>query len=76
MPWVLARYAAPEPDEPADVRAARAALHCGALAELESAITAPITPGLFVANIGAAVRFTRLTVPIDPGVAEARFCRR
>lgn len=73
--WRLARYAAPQPDDPAEVLAAREALRCGDLAELQAAVTAPLTPERFLANLAAAPRLTALDVPADPTVAQARFCQ-
>lgn len=70
--WIIARYTDATPD-PA-VGAARAALGCGELAELQRAITAPLTPARFLRNIRDAWALTRLRLPADPVAAQARFC--
>ncbi|HEX5501650.1 MAG TPA: hypothetical protein VFW96_03450, partial [Thermomicrobiales bacterium] len=55
-PWIIARYTDATPD-PA-VGAARAALGCGNLAELQRAITAPLTPARFLRNVRDAWALT------------------
>jgi arabinofuranosyltransferase len=72
--WLLARFAEPAGDDDLSVVAARHALHCGALASLEQAITGPLTPRAFIANVGHAWSFARLRIPHDPFDAESRFC--
>lgn len=71
-PWIIARYTDATPN-PA-VGAARAALGCGELAELQRAITAPLTPARFLSNVRDAWTLTRLRLPADPVAAQARFC--
>jgi arabinofuranosyltransferase len=81
LAWVIARFgdpAAPVPDgvSPSDVEAARRALHCGGLHDLEAATTAPLTPARFVRNIRLAIQLRDFRFPSDPHAAEARFCGR
>jgi arabinofuranosyltransferase len=73
-PWMLARFAAPNPDEDAAVTAARHALHCGSLASLERAVTSPLTFERVIDNIERAWSLSRIRIPGDPFDAEARFC--
>ncbi|MGI9022703.1 MAG: hypothetical protein ACR2HV_05650 [Acidimicrobiales bacterium] len=81
VPWVwfLADYAdpagaAPPGADPAAVAAARRALGCGALRELQESVREPMTFSRFWKNLVGSVSRTRLRVPTDPHVAEARFC--
>jgi arabinofuranosyltransferase len=81
LAWVIARFgdpAAPVPGgvSPSDVEAARRALRCGALHDLEVATTAPLTPSRFVRNIRLAIQLRAFRFPSDPNAAEARFCGR
>ncbi|RCK68112.1 hypothetical protein DT076_18185 [Desertihabitans brevis] len=73
--WRRARYAAPRVDDPPEVRAARSALACGDLAELQDAVSAPLTVERFWDNVAAAPRLTFLDVPADPVAARAAFCQ-
>ncbi len=82
--WILADYAAPgafpagphAPEiTPAAVAAARHALSCGQLLELQQSVRQPLTLSRFLANIVGAPRRTTLRVPRDPFVAERQFCR-
>jgi arabinofuranosyltransferase len=57
------------------VAAARRALRCGALRDIEGAVTEPLTPGRFLRNIVLAVRLHSFRLDPDPLVAEARLCR-
>lgn len=72
--WRLARYAAPNPNDSETVRDARIALTCGELDELQRAVTEPMTPQLFLANLVAAPRLTLLRVPADATAARQHFC--
>ncbi|WP_116199746.1 ArnT family glycosyltransferase [Amycolatopsis circi] len=85
--WLLADYADPEApvlspgnfamraDITADqVAAARHALSCGDLAEIQRSTREPMSPGRFWANLTGAVHRTGVTVPPDPFVAERTFC--
>ncbi|HZU85803.1 MAG TPA: hypothetical protein VE987_22915, partial [Polyangiaceae bacterium] len=72
--WLLARFAAPAPDEDASVTAARRALRCGALRSFVDAITAPMSARRFFLNLAQAWSNSRLRVPTDPFEAEVRFC--
>ena len=80
--WVLARYADPatlrdiDADQRVQVDEARRALTCdGALRDVITATTAPLTPSRFLANITHAWSFTTLRLPADPTSAEAAVCR-
>lgn len=74
MLWMVARYAAPSPADPPPVTTARTALGCGALRELSTAITAPMSVSRFARNLVAAPHLMRLKVPVDPTEARASFC--
>lgn len=74
--WAVARYAA------ADVRPndkkvsdARATLACGDIPTLLQAVSEPMTPQRFLANIALAPRLTMLRIPVDPTEARAALCR-
>ena len=76
--WVVARFGDPEAVRarfPAAADAARA-MECGDLARLLHAVTDPLTPSRFLANLGAAWSLHRLRIPADPGAAALRFCAR
>jgi arabinofuranosyltransferase len=74
--WVVARFG--------DQDAARArfpsvsdagrAMRCGDLAHLLHAVSDPLTPSRFLANIAAAWQFHRMRVPADPAAAARQFC--
>lgn len=77
--WMFADYAdpaAPPPEgaNPDEVAAARRALACGELRELQESVRAPMSPGRFWKNLTGSVRRTRLRIPADPFAAEQRFC--
>jgi arabinofuranosyltransferase len=72
--WDAARFAAPSAADPDEVVDARAALRCGDLAGLDEAITAPLTAGRFLSNVRQSVTLTRLSIPVEPAAARARFC--
>jgi arabinofuranosyltransferase len=72
--WRQARYAQPDETDSADVRAARAALRCGQLAQLSEAISAPLTADRFLRNLMLAPRLTVLSIPSDPKRAYDTFC--
>ncbi len=57
-----------------DTDAARRALQCGALRDLDEAVHEPMTPGRFLSNLVTAPRLTRVEIPADPREAERRFC--
>jgi arabinofuranosyltransferase len=73
-PWVVARYAAPDPEDESDVLAARRALSCGPLAELVASVTGPLTPARFFENLGRALPRHTLRFSADPFVAAAELC--
>jgi arabinofuranosyltransferase len=60
--------------DPAKVAAARHALRCGALAEIQRATDEPLTLGRMFSNVTGAVGRTTLVVPRDPRQAERKFC--
>jgi arabinofuranosyltransferase len=74
--WVIARFG--------DHEAARArfpsvsdagrAMGCGDLARLLHAISDPLTPSRFLANVAAAWHFHRMRIPADPAEAARQFC--
>ncbi|WP_141211102.1 hypothetical protein [Enemella dayhoffiae] len=72
--WRTARYAAARPDEPPSVEHARHALNCGDLALLQLAISEPLTPERFWANVALAPRLTSFTFPADPAEARKALC--
>lgn len=77
--WVVARFGPRPGAGEADpllpgVVAARAALGCGALAELLTAIEAPLTADRFLRSVGVSWRLTRLRFPADPVAAQAQLC--
>lgn len=78
MAWVWGRYgvlsAVPD-DEVGRARAARAALACGPLREVDQAITRPLTARRFLDNLAAAPRLTFLRFPSDPRAAVDALCR-
>ena len=53
---------------------ARHALTCSDLADLETAVSQPLSWGRFFDNLTAAPRLTFVRVPLDPAEAVARFC--
>lgn len=73
--WLLGRFARPDGGDDPSVAAARHALHCGALADLEGAITGPMTATSFVRNLSRAWAFADLRIPRDPFEAEQLFCK-
>lgn len=79
--WVLADYAdprgpPPEGVDPAPLAAARRALECGELRELQESVRAPMSPARFWRNLTGSLRRTMLRVPTDPFAAERLFCGR
>lgn len=78
LEWVVARFVDPGssavPGDPEKVEAARRALRCRPLVELQKAVSDPLTPGRFLRNIAASSRLTMLRIPPDPVEAAARLC--
>ena len=78
--WMVARFGAPGQPvpvavaSPADVAAARAALGCGQLRTYLHDITAPLTPGQMLSNVGSALSNTTFRFSSDPEVAERQLC--
>ncbi|MYS25261.1 arabinofuranosyltransferase [Streptomyces sp. DvalAA-14] len=78
--WIIADYTDPATTpppgiDPARVRAARHALTCGPLAELQSSVRAPLTPSRFLRNLAGAWTRTGFRYPDDPVRAEQALCR-
>jgi arabinofuranosyltransferase len=76
--WVVAEYSdvTQAPGIPAaQLAAARKALSCGPLAELDQATGAPLTPGRFAANFFHALTLTTFRFSPDPVTAERELCR-
>ena len=76
--WLLADYT-PAGDTPPGVdagrlAAARRALRCGPLAELQHAGRDPMTPGRFWHNLTWAWHRTRVRFPVNPTAAERKYC--
>ncbi|MFD0312518.1 hypothetical protein [Streptomyces sp. NPDC127119] len=59
---------------PTEVAAARRALRCGVLAELDAAVRGPLTGGRFLRNVTGAWGRTSLRFPNDPVAAERQLC--
>jgi len=72
--WYAARFAAPTNDDSPLVVSARHALTCGDIRALLHAVDGDLTPGLFLSNVLHSAKFTTMSVPYDPQVAEKRFC--
>jgi arabinofuranosyltransferase len=77
--WIVADYgdpAAPTPSgiDPGQLAAARAALQCGALAQIQASARKPMTLGRFLSNLWRAAGDTEVTFPADPYKAEEEFC--
>jgi len=72
--WYDARFAAPSPNDSAEVLAARRALQCGQLHELIAAVDDDLTPARFLSNLWDSFSLTRLHVPASPEEGERRFC--
>lgn len=74
--WVVARFGDPQaararfPDAPL----AAQAMKCGDIALLLHAISDPLTPRRFLANIRDAWALHHLRIPADPAAAVSRFC--
>jgi arabinofuranosyltransferase len=75
--WIVAEYSnvTRAPGIPAaQIAAARKALSCGALAELDQATQAPLTFGRFMSNIVHSLSLTSFRISPDPVVAEKQLC--
>ncbi|NUU25982.1 MAG: hypothetical protein HOV68_31465 [Streptomycetaceae bacterium] len=85
--WVLADYADPnapvlpfgsferrKPFTPAAVEAARQALRCGDLKELQESTREPMSVKRFWKNLTGSFKRTQLRIPNDPFEAERKFC--
>jgi hypothetical protein len=78
MAWIVADYTPdgyPAPGiDPAELAAARHALRCGDIAELQHAVRDPMTPGRFFRNLTGSVSRTFMRFPGDPIEAEREYC--
>jgi arabinofuranosyltransferase len=78
MAWIAADYTPdgyPAPGiDPAELAAARHALRCGDIAELQRAVRDPMTPGRFFRNLTGSVSRTFMRFPGDPVEAEREYC--
>ena len=79
--WIVADLTAPGTPLPAyvdplRVRAARHALTCGRLAELQASVRAPMTPGRFLKNLTGSWSRTQFRIPADPVAAERQVCAK
>lgn len=73
--WQTARFGILHAgSDPAAVDAAERALECPPLRDLMAAISEPMTPRRFAANLVDSVSLTRLHVPADPVEAERELC--
>jgi arabinofuranosyltransferase len=75
--WVVAEYSdvTQAPGIPAaQLAAARKALSCGSLAELDQATQAPLTASRFASNFVHALTLTTFRFSPDPGTAERELC--
>ena len=78
--WIVADYTdpgtpLPQGLDPARVAAARHALSCGRLAELQRSVRAPMTPDRFWENLRGSWSRTGFHFPADPVQAERALCR-
>jgi arabinofuranosyltransferase len=75
--WIVAEYSdvTQAPGMPAaQLAAARRALSCGGLAQLDQATRAPLTFGRFVSNFAHSLSLTTLRFSPDPAVAQKELC--
>jgi arabinofuranosyltransferase len=75
--WIVAEYSdvTQAPGIPAaQLAAARKALSCGALAQLDQATQAPLTFGRFVSNFARSLSLTTSRFSPDPVIAEKELC--
>ena len=76
--WIVAEYSnvTQAPGIPAaQLAAARKALSCGPLAELDQATQAPLTASRFVSNFFHSLTLTTFRFSPDPVTAEKELCR-
>ncbi|WP_143041372.1 glycosyltransferase family 39 protein [Streptomyces indicus] len=79
--WIIADYtdpgtALPPGVDASAVAAARRALSCGPLAELQDSVRAPLTFDRFLRNLTGSWQRTSFRFPADPHEAEAALCPR
>lgn len=72
--WFYARFSEPREGEHPNIKAARAALECGTLAELQHMISAPLTGTQFMQNISFALSTRHFRVPPEPELARLTLC--
>jgi arabinofuranosyltransferase len=81
--WVIARFAdpaslrslGPRASDP-ELVAARAALGCGSLKRILTAVTASMSPRRFFSNLGVAWKLRNFRLPADPQRAKNELCGR
>ena len=74
--WAMARYTASDVrTDDKQLNDARATLACGDIPALLGAVSEPLTPQRFLANLVLAPKLTLLRIPVDPTVARATLCR-
>lgn len=76
--WIVADYTAvaSAPGVPAgELAAARRALGCGGIGQLQQATQAPMSWNRFLRNAAESFTLSRLRIPDDPLAAVGRFCR-
>ena len=72
--FAVAIYRSPPDRFASDTNAARRALECSPLQELDEAVTAPLTSGRIVSNLLRAPELTTLTISPDPNEAVRQLC--
>lgn len=72
--WLYGRFAQPGQGDHQAVRDAREALGCGALLELQQAISEPLSWSQFWRNVAFSVRQRHLRIPPEPELAKFLFC--
>ena len=80
LPWLIARFgepgaAVPDGISPPAVEAARRALHCQPLQELQAATSQRLTISRFMSNVRLSIRLRNFRFPADPSAAETQLCR-
>jgi arabinofuranosyltransferase len=73
--WVVARYGRAGAWGGLSVSAAKEALECPPLKDLQMATSGPVTFSRFLENLFASVRFHALRIPTNPAEAKKKFCR-
>lgn len=74
MSWYVARFSEPTEGEDRAISAARRALECGKLAELQRAVEDELTVSRFLENMKSAYSLHQMKIDPDPESAERFFC--